>query len=207
MKLSQIKGDVIRSLSKAQIEQIVFDGWTDDGGMAEVALILGGNPLVLAGRAKAAADLYHAGRVSYLMPTGGVSWDSDRGTMTEAEYLTLCLKEMGVPEEVILLENDARTTHENMVCGTLLMMRVLKIKNIHRVYVITSPSHLRRSLEYARIYLPRTVDFAGYTDLSLPDGPGLWDRDPFYANRVYREAELTYTCVQRGWFADIEVED
>ena len=204
MKLSQIKGDAIRSLSETQIERIVFDGWSDDGGTAEVALVLGGNPAVLPDRARVAAELFQSGRVSYLMPTGGVFWETDRGRMTEAEYLALCLKDLGIPEEAVLLENDARTTPENMVCSTLLMMRVLKIKNVHRVYVVTSPSHLRRSLEYARIYLPRTVAFAGYTDLDLPDGPGHWLSDPFYANRVYREAELLYAAVGRGLCEDIE---
>ncbi|MBP3301023.1 MAG: YdcF family protein [Clostridia bacterium] len=204
MKLSKILPAQIRSLSPENVTEIVFGDFVDDGGFGQVALILGGNPRVLMDRAKAAAALFFAGRVEYLMPTGGVEWDSDKGRCTEAEYLKACLLELGVPQEVILLENEARTTHENMVCSTLLMMRVLKIKNVRRVYVVTSPSHLRRSLEYARIYLPRTVDFAGYTDLSLPDGPSRWTEDPFYAERVYREGELLCTGVLRGWFDEIE---
>ena len=204
MKLSQILPSQIRSLSPESVTQIVFGNWEDDGGCGQVALILGGNPKVLMGRAKAAADLFFAGRVEYLIPTGGVEWDSDKGRCTEAEYLKQCLLDLGIPEEAILLENDARTTHENMVCSTLLMMRVLKIKNVRKVYVVTSPSHLRRSLEFARIYLPRTVDFAGYTDLTLPDGPACWTEDPFYADRVYREGELLCTSVHRGWFEEIE---
>lgn len=204
MKLSQIKPENIRQLSVEQINRIVFGDWADDNGTAEVALLLGGNSSVLPDRAKAAADLYKAGRVSYIMPTGGVEWDTDRGRMTEAEYLALCLKEMGIPEEGIILENDARTTHENIVCCTLLMMRVLKIKNVHKVYIVTSPSHLRRSLALAGLYLPRTVSFAGYADFNAPDGPENWQKDPFYANRVYREAELLFTATHRGWCGEIE---
>lgn len=207
MKLSQFNPEKIRQLPADQINQIVFGDWDDDGGMADVAILLGGNPLVLPGRAKAAADLYKAGRVSYIMPSGGVKWETDRGNMTEAEYLSLCLKDLGIPEEAILLENDARTTHENLVCSTLLMMRVLKIKNVHKVYIVTSPSHLRRSLALADLYLPRMVKFAGYTDGSLPDGPEHWTEDPFYANRVYREAELLFTAIHRGWCGEIEFDE
>jgi len=127
--------------------------------------------------------------------------------MTEAEYMALCLKKEGIPEEAVILENDARTTHENMVCCTLLLMRVLKMKTLRKVYIVTSPSHLRRSLEYARIYLPRILKYSGYTDFNMPDGPDNWPADPFYANRVYREAELLQVSVQRGWIEDIEVGD
>lgn len=206
MKLSQIRAEKIRTeLSREEVNRIVYDNWTDDGDTADVAILLGGNPIVLPDRAHAAADLWRAGRVSYIMPTGGVKWETEEGEMTEAEYMALCLKKEGIPEEAVILENDARTTHENMVCCTLLMMRILKMKTLHKVYVVTSPSHLRRSLEYARIYLPRMLKYAGYTDLNMPDGPENWPKDPFYANRVYREAELIHTTVQRGWMADIEV--
>lgn len=208
MKLSQIRAEKIRTeLSREEINRIVYDNWTDDGDTADVAILLGGNPIVLPDRAHAAADLWRAGRVSYIMPTGGVKWETEEGEMTEAEYMALCLKKEGIPEEAVILENDARTTHENMVCCTLLMMRILKMKTLHKVYVVTSPSHLRRSLEYARIYLPRMLKYAGYTDLNMPDGPENWPKDPFYANRVYREAELIHTTVQRGWMADVEVGD
>ena len=205
MKLSQLNAEKIRTeLTVEEVNRIVFGEWTDDGDTADVAILLGGNPIVLPDRARAAAKLWKEGRVNYIMPTGGVLWDSDRGRMSEAEYMALCLKEEGIPEDAILLENDARTTHENMVLCTLLMMRVLKLKTLRKVYVVTSPSHLRRSLDYARIYLPRVLEYAGYTDFNMPDGPENWPSDPFYANRVYREAEPLHTSVTRGWTADIE---
>ncbi len=204
MKLSQVNPDTIRQMPADQINRIVFGHWTDDGSTADVALLLGGNPLVLPGRAKAAADLYKAGRVCYIIPSGGVEWDTEKGRMTESEYMVLCLKDLGVPEDRILLENEARTTVENMLFATILMNRKLKIRNLRRIAVVTSPSHLRRSMTYAENLLPRRIETVGYTDLSLPDGPDCWQSDPFYANRVYREAELLFTDVSRGWCDDIE---
>ena len=206
MKFSQINPEEIRNLPKETVNRIVFGDWADDGQPGDVALLLGGNPIVLPDRAKAAADLYFAGRVRHIVPTGGVEWDSDRGRMTEAEYLAACLADLGVPAEAVILENEARTTPENMICGTLQIMRTLKINNIRKIFIVTSPSHLRRSLMYAYIFLPRPVQFAGYADLNAPCGPENWEKDPFYANRVYREAELTHTAVCRGWFPDIELD-
>ena len=204
MKLSQIRPETLRLLPEESVNSIVFGNWTDTEASGEVAFVLGGNPKVLSERARIAAALYGSGRVAYLMPCGGVEWDTDKGRMTEAAYLGLRLKELGVPEEVILLEDQSRTTHENMVCGTLLTMRILKMKNVRRIFIVTSPSHLRRSLALAELYLPRMVKVAGYTDLSGPEGPENWKKDPFYADRVYREAELLYTAVHRGWCGEIE---
>ena len=77
MKLSQIDPQKLNELSTEQISEIVFGPLCDDGLSGAVALLLGGNPKVLRARALAAAQLYHAGRVPFIMPTGG-------GATTEA---------------------------------------------------------------------------------------------------------------------------
>ena len=204
MKLSQIPKETIRQLPPKAINTIVFGDWSDGGETGDVAFVLGANPKVLPERARIAANLYKAGRAKYLMPCGGVEWDTDRGRMSEGAYLALCLKELGVPEEAILLEDQSRTTHENMVCGTLLTMRVLNIRSVNRILIVTSPSHLRRSLVLGGQYLPRMVKFSGYTEFSGPEAPGNWEKDPFYADRIFREAELLHTAVGQGWCEDIE---
>ena len=204
MKLSEILPEKIRDLSSEQITRIVFGGWTDSGLSADAAILLGGNPIVLPDRARAAAELYEAGRISYIVPTGGVEWDTELGRMSEAEYMAVCLKQLGIPEGAVLLENDARTTVENMLFSTILLNRRLKIRNLHRLCIVTSPSHLRRSMEYAALYLPRNLEVFGYTDPQMPDGAGRWTEDPFYANRVLREADLLAKDVRSGWFEEIE---
>jgi peptidoglycan/xylan/chitin deacetylase (PgdA/CDA1 family) len=50
-------------------------------------------------RAKAAAELYHAGRCSLFITTGGVRWDSIYGRLTEAEILARHMVDFGVPAE------------------------------------------------------------------------------------------------------------
>ena len=204
MKLSEILPEKIRDLTEAQITRIVFGGWTDPGLSADAAILLGGNPIVLPDRARAAAELYEAGRISYIVPTGGVEWDTELGRMSEADYMAICLKKLGIPEEAVLLENDARTTVENMLFSTILLNRRLKIRNLRRLCIVTSPSHLRRSMEYAALYLPRNLEVFGYTDPQMPDGADRWTKDPFYANRVIREADLLAKDVRSGWFGEIE---
>ena len=66
MKLSQFPKDKLHTLTDAQISAIVYGDWEDDGGKADVALLLGGHPAVCAERANAAAQLYRSGRVSYI---------------------------------------------------------------------------------------------------------------------------------------------
>ena len=51
---------------------VAMENVRDDGQSGEVALLLGTWPEQTLGRAHAAAELYHAGRVKYIVPSGGV---------------------------------------------------------------------------------------------------------------------------------------
>ena len=93
MKLSQISMDQLSSLNTEQIDRIVFSEREEALEKGAAAILLGGNPLILAERARAAAELYHQNVVPYIIPTGGVRWDTDRGPLTEAEYLSALLAE------------------------------------------------------------------------------------------------------------------
>lgn len=160
MKLSETNSPCLTELSDEQKKRIVFSAAEDDGLHYDAALVLGGR--LCAERADAAAELYHAGRTKYLMPTGGVEWDRGGEMISEALYLARLLGERGVPEEAILIENEARTTKENMICCTLQLQRRLRIENVKRVCIVTSDWHLRRSVELAKLFLPRTVAVSGY---------------------------------------------
>lgn len=109
---------------------------------------------VLWERAEAAVDLYHRWLVQYLLPTGGVEWDTDAGGMSEANYLAMPLEKLNVPKEAILLENEATTTRENMLYCALLLERKLHPRGGYGEYIVTSPSHLRRALRAGGIWMP-----------------------------------------------------
>ena len=72
------------------------------------------------------------------------------------------LLEQGVPSEVIFPDNEARTTVENMIGGTLVMARNVKIKNVKKVILVTSQFHMQRSLALAKALLPRKVSVFAY---------------------------------------------
>ena len=206
MKLSQQNYDALRQLPQDQITEIVYGNGScqDDGKTGVVALLLGGNPVVMPERAMGAANLYKAGRVKYIMPTGGVKWDTEFGHISEAECMKQHLLNLGIPEEVILLENEATTTRENMIYGPLQIERQLKIHGDYRVYVVTSPSHLRRSLALAKAYLPRKVLISGYPGVCPQGMPDTWHQDDFQAERVYREVELLHRFIHDGDIEDVE---
>ena len=204
MKVSALAHEQLNELTTEQVESIVFDLQPDDGANAEAALLLGGIPDVLSERAEAAAQLYHAGRVRLIIPTGGVYWDTEFGRMTEAECMTTYLKKFGVPEEAILLENQATTTRENMILAALLLERKLRPRGKFNLMIVTSAPHLRRSMALAGLYLPRTANLIGIPGACKEGYPGEWHKDPFHIKRVHRELVLIKETVDVGDMEDIE---
>ena len=204
MKLSQMDRNRLQELTDEQMDRIVFDNCADDGLIGSAAILLGGIPEVLRERSLAAAQLYLAGRVSHIIPTGGVAWDTEFGRMTEAECMTLLLKEYGVPEEAILIENQATTTRENMLYASILMERTFHPRGNYRLYIVTSPAHLRRSMALAKLYLPRTAQLSGCPGVCPSGMPGAWMKDVFQRKRVFREVELLKSTIDVGDIEDIE---
>ncbi len=204
MKLSQISMDQLSSLSTEQIDRIVFYEKEEKLIAGAAAILLGGNPLVLKERAKAAAELYHRNVVPYIIPTGGVRWETDHGRMSEAEYLALLLQEADVPQSAIILENEATTTRENMLYAALLMEKKLHPRGTYRLYIVSSPSHIKRSLAFAKLYLPRNAMLSGFSDSTSPGNAGIWQQDEFQSERIYRELAEIKKTVDCGDMEDIE---
>ncbi len=174
----------------------------DDGMSAPVALLLGGNPNNAIPRAKAAAELYHSGRVSFIVPSGGVKWDVEGEMISESHYMKRILMEAGVPEEAIILENQATTTKENMIFGTLQINRKLKFEKVDHVIIVTSRSHMKRSIALAKAFLPRKVTVSAYpadheaTIAGLTASTGQW---------IAKELDLIKGLVDSGLVEDMEI--
>lgn len=204
MKVSELDAARLGELTVEEIDRIVFYNCADEGKSGAAAILLGGNPNVLRERASAAARLYREGRVPYIIPTGGVKWDTDMGRMSEAERMAEYLKEFGVPQDVILLENQATTTRENMIYATLLIERTLKPRGPFTLLIVTSPAHLRRSMAIAKMYLPRTAQLHGVPG-DCPQGmPGTWHNDDYQITRVQRELGLIKEQIDQGDMDDFE---
>ena len=205
MKFSQMSLEELYSLSPEKKTDIIFGKRRNDDRVAEAALVLGGMPERCGVRADAAAQLYLEGKVKYLIPTGGVEWDFGGRLISEARYLTERMLEKGVPEKAILVEDDARTTAENMILASLCIARNLKLKNTKSVYVVTSEWHLERSLALAKCLLPRSVEILEYA----AQEPEILREDWFLSEkgieRIDKEIRLLKGLVDNGLVDDIEI--
>ena len=202
MKLSEVTRKSIAEMPFEVKYNFICGDIVDDGMSAPVALLLGGNPNNAIPRAKAAAELYLAGRVSYISPSGGVEWDFFGEQVSEANYMKRVLIESGVPEEAIILENEARTTKENMIYGTLQINRKIKFEKVDHVIIVTSRSHMKRSIALAKAFLPRKVSVSAYpanheaTIAGLNASTGEW---------IAKELDLIKGLVDSGLVEDMEI--
>lgn len=203
MNLSEISKDQFESLSDEQLATILYGASQDTCEYADVALVLGGNPNHCGERAYKAAELWREGRVGFLIPSGGVEWEFDGARISESAYLASILRAEGVPEEAILPENQATTTKENMLYGTIVLNRELKIQNVKTVCIVTSASHLRRSLGLAKLFLPRSVKIVG-CPASLPVDPIAVLRTAHGRYWTMRELPLLKSLIDNGLIDDIE---
>jgi uncharacterized SAM-binding protein YcdF (DUF218 family) len=162
MKLTQVTMEQLASMTWEQKWNFNCGGIRDEGRSASVAILLGGKPIRAVERARGALQLYREGRVKYIVPSGGVRWEYEGETLSECELMTRILIEGGVPEEAIIPENEATTTKENMIYATLQINRKTGLRGFDHIIIVTSQSHMKRSLALARAFLPRKFTVSGY---------------------------------------------
>lgn len=198
MKLSQLSKEELRRLPAEKVESLVYAGIKDPGEQADVALLLGTCPLGCKGRALQAAKMYLDGRVQYVIPSGGVEHAFPGGNCTEAEYMEKILLEEGVPQEAILLENEARTTKENMACGVFQITRKLMIQNVKSVMIVTSAVHMRRSLALAQLFMPRSIR------ITFSPAPDDTTSPEYHREDTAREISLLQDLIHQGLIEEVE---
>lgn len=125
--------------------------WRYDGGRGavRVAVILGAQVLpggrasrTLEARVRHAARLYKAGGVDLLIPTGGLGEHPPK----EAEIMARILREEGVPDEAMLLEDGALNTWDSAV----LVASIARERGIGEVRAVTDPLHCLRTVRTFR---------------------------------------------------------
>lgn len=121
---------------------------TDPADEAEVAVVLGAAVLgdvpspVFAARLDHAVDLYQQGRIERMVLTGGKS-DEDR--LSEAQAGALYVETKGIPATAILIEDQSRTTRQNLANAKRLLGAVFD----ERILVVSDPLHMRRAMAIA----------------------------------------------------------
>ena len=87
------------------------------------------------------AEVYRAGRVRFIVVTGGNQpWSND--SLSEAELIRNLLVGWGIPREAIILEGSSRNTRENAMYTRNAMASV----NCEDALLVTSAAHMPRAL-------------------------------------------------------------
>jgi uncharacterized SAM-binding protein YcdF (DUF218 family) len=124
-------------------EPVFPEGALEEAAEAVVVLgtqvLAGGRPsATLLARARHAAWLYTGGKVAIAIPTGGIG----EHPPSEAKVAARILREAGVPEEDILLEEKAQSTRDS----ARLVAALARERDIRSLVLVTDPLHCVRSL-------------------------------------------------------------
>lgn len=110
------------------------------------------------------ARLYHAGRAPKIILSGGRHPDRpDR--LSEAESGAQFLRDLGVPEDALILDNLARNTHEH----TRYLQPMLEEEGLERLLLVTSATHMPRAEAVFRHAGLEVIPVA--TDFQVPSNP------------------------------------
>jgi uncharacterized SAM-binding protein YcdF (DUF218 family) len=203
VRFGQLTEAQLSELSTQQITTIVYGDWKDNGDTYDVALLLGGKAIVCKERAAAAAYLWRSGRAKWLIPSGGVKWETEFGYVTECDALYRYMLSMGVPESAILREAQATTTKENMSCAKTLLEKRGSLSGM-RIAVVTSYYHIRRSVLLAQYYLPEAEHFGVRAEFP-GDDPEHFQADPRLLAAITTECRCLWANVRQGQTPDLPV--
>ena len=139
---------------------------------ADAIVVLGGNtannrdnwfldhdPATARSRVARAEALYRAGRAPRILLSGGAL----EGDVSEAQGMAHYLRQDGVPDSALILENDSRNTYEN----ALLSDEKLAEHQISSVLLVTSALHMPRSMA---AFAKQTQTHA----IAAPVAPQIW---------------------------------
>ena len=146
-----------------------------------------------------AARLYKAGKAPLVIPTG----------QGERESSVPLLRDLGVPESAIVVEDEARNTEENArFVEKLINSRVEHVERVDekdvgckpRLLLVTSAWHMRRSVLMYRKYapsleiVPAAADYEATVQTGRPFSvKDLWpDATMFYANSYILKEYIGY---------------
>lgn len=115
-----------------------------------VALVLGG----CNGRVERAAKLYHKGIVTKILVSGGIGEYSENKEIPEAIINRQKLLDLGVADEDIWVEENSRTTMENLEFSLPIITYRCGLAQRCNVVLITNHFHLRR----AKLYFLQVVE-------------------------------------------------
>ncbi|XBC25745.1 ElyC/SanA/YdcF family protein [Leminorella grimontii] len=144
-------------------EAQIYDS-VEDIPARKVALVLGAKPnnRYFTRRIDAAAELYHAGKIQWLL----VSGDNGKKHYDEPSAMQRALMEKGVPKGAIFCDYAGFSTLDSVV-------RANKVFGENDFIIVSQQFHNQRALYLARQY---GIDAIAYNAKDLPSGRGKYTR-------------------------------
>lgn len=156
-------------------------------------------------RAPVAADAYKTGRSSKIMLCGGKMRDFPNGKYSEAEHMCKAAVELGIAAESIIVENSSQSTAENLLFALIELQRTLWLNNVHRVLLVTTAYHMRRSLAIARCLFPDHIAIIPCPANDTNTRRDNWMNTTVGIERAKSEAMKIVSYINNGVIPDFEI--
>lgn len=200
MKISTLTTD---NLTIEIIDKILYENIEDNNATVDIILTLGSR-FADKYRIPKAVSLYKDQRSNRILMTGG-ALIPELSHITEAGYMKQKAMELGVPEDSIIIEEQSKTTVENMICSMLILEREFKLINVKSVLLVTTRFHMKRSLLLARAYLPKWIEVIPSPADDVNTLRHNWFQTEAGYKRAIAEASKIISLVKEGSVEDFEI--
>ena len=156
-------------------------------------------------RVPVAVDAYKAGRAGKLLLCGGKIREFPTGYYSEAEHMRKAVLALGVAEKDIILENSSQNTVENILFALIELQRTFWINNVHKVLLVTTTYHMRRSLAIARHLFPEHIAIVPCPANDNNTRRDNWLNTPAGIDRAKSEVMKIVRYVMDGVIPDFEI--
>lgn len=192
----------ILKLTDEQMGNLLFKGIEDNQKNGDCILVVGSSKAVEY-RLPKAVELYHKGRASKILFSGGVKWPESN--LSEALEMRSEAIKHGVPEEDILVEDFSLNTLENVLGSIMILNRQFQLHNIERILVVTASFHMRRLLMTLKTYMPKSIEFIPCRADDMSTKEDNWFLSEESRVRVKDESIKVITYVKQKTMADEKI--
>ena len=201
MLVSKITVD---DLTVEVIDKLLFQGLEDTGEDADCIIVLGSLKAAKY-RVPVAIDAFKSDRAQSIMLCGGKFRGFPEGIFSEAEHMRQTALALGIADENIILESNSQNTVENIRFAIIELQRVFGLNNIHRVLLVSTAYHMRRSLAIARYLFPNHIDVIPCPANDTSTRRDNWMNTPIGVGRAKSEAMNIIRCINNGIIPDFEI--
>ena len=192
------------NLTTEVIDRLLFQDLEDTGDKADCIIVLG-SLKASKYRVPVAVDAYKAGRANKLVLCGGKLREFSTGRCSEAEHMHNTALALGASAKDVIIENASLNTVENILFAMIALQRTFGLNNIHRVLLVTTAYHMRRSLEIVRYLFPKHIAIIPLPANDTNTRQDNWMNTHAGITRAKSEAIKIVRYVQDGIIPDFEI--